>query len=639
MNTTTLSPGAGASAADGGRPGLAALTLGAIGVVYGDIGTSPLYTMKEIFAPATRVPLDAAHVVGAVSAIFWALMLVVTLKYVLLVLRADNRGEGGVLALAALAAQTARGARRHALLLLGMAGATLFYGDSIITPAISVLGAMEGLEVVTPALKPAVLPLALAVLLGLFLFQRHGTATVGRFFGPVIVLWFAVLAVAGVVQIAQQPAILAALDPRAAFHFLAGRGWMVFAAVGALVLALTGAEALYADLGHFGRRPIRLAWTGLVLPALALNYLGQGALLMREPTTIENPFFRLFPDALLVPAVLLATLAAIIASQAVISGAYSLTRQAIQLGFLPRLSLRHTSAHEAGQIYMPAVNWVLLAGVVAAVLAFGSSSSLAGAYGIAVTLTMAVTTLLTYVVVRHRWRLPAPLAIGATLFFLALDGLLIAGCAVKFFDGGWFPLALGALLFAMMSTWLRGRERLMQALRAEGLALRPFLEQLADHPPPRVERTAVYLVGEADTVPQALLHNLKHNGVLHAQNLLLTLTFHEQPWVDEAERVHAEPLGHGFWRVTLHYGFMETPDVPRAWPLCASQGLVVPPFETSYFLSRQTLVPTTTDAAGGGLSRWRQQLFAAMSRQASGAAAYFRLPDNAVVELGTRVAL
>ena len=638
MNTTTLSPEPPTAAS--ARPGLAALTLGAIGVVYGDIGTSPLYTIKEVFSPATGVPLDAAHLVGAVSAIFWSLMLVVTLKYVLLVLRADNRGEGGVLALAALAAHTARGHRRHALLLLGMAGATLFYGDSIITPAISVLGAMEGLEVVTPALKPAVLPLALAVLLGLFLFQRHGTATVGRFFGPVIVLWFVVLAISGVLQIAQQPAILAALDPRQALHFLTGRGWQVFAAVGALVLALTGAEALYADLGHFGRTPIRLAWTGLVMPALALNYLGQGALLMRDPSAIENPFFRLFPDQLLVPAVLLATLAAIIASQAVISGAYSLTRQAIQLGFLPRLSLRHTSAHEAGQIYLPAVNWTLLAGVVAAVLAFGSSSALAGAYGIAVTLTMAVTTLLTYVVVRHRWHLPAPVAVGATLFFLVLDALLIAGCAVKFFDGGWFPLALGALLFVVMSTWLAGRERLLQALRDEGLALAPFLAQLADHPPPRVvERTAVYLVAETDTVPQALLHNLKHNAVLHAQNVLLTLQFHEQPWVPESDRVHAEALGHGFWRVSLNYGFMDTPDVPRAWPLCASKGLLVPPFETSYFLSRQTLVPDAVGAAGSGFARWRRQLFAAMSRQASGAAAYFRLPDNAVVELGTRVAL
>ena len=638
MNTTTLSPEPPTAAS--ARPGLAALTLGAIGVVYGDIGTSPLYTIKEVFSPATGVPLDAAHLVGAVSAIFWSLMLVVTLKYVLLVLRADNRGEGGVLALAALAAHTARGHRRHALLLLGMAGATLFYGDSIITPAISVLGAMEGLEVVTPALKPAVLPLALAVLLGLFLFQRHGTATVGRFFGPVIVLWFVVLGISGVLQIAQQPAILAALDPRQALHFLTGRGWQVFAAVGALVLALTGAEALYADLGHFGRQPIRLAWTGLVMPALALNYLGQGALLMRDPSAIENPFFRLFPDQLLVPAVLLATLAAIIASQAVISGAYSLTRQAIQLGFLPRLSLRHTSAHEAGQIYLPAVNWTLLAGVVAAVLAFGSSSALAGAYGIAVTLTMAVTTLLTYVVVRHRWHLPAPVAVGATLFFLVLDALLIAGCAVKFFDGGWFPLALGALLFVVMSTWLAGRERLLQALRDEGLALAPFLAQLADHPPPRVvERTAVYLVAETDTVPQALLHNLKHNAVLHAQNVLLTLQFHEQPWVPESDRVHAEALGHGFWRVALNYGFMDSPDVPRAWPLCASKGLLVPPFETSYFLSRQTLVPDAVGAAGSGFARWRRQLFAAMSRQASGAAAYFRLPDNAVVELGTRVAL
>jgi KUP system potassium uptake protein len=637
MKTTTLSPEPPTAA--GVRPGLAALTLGAIGVVYGDIGTSPLYTIKEVFSPATGVPLDAAHLVGAVSAIFWSLMLVVTLKYVLLVLRADNRGEGGVLALAALAAHTARGHRRQALLLLGMAGATLFYGDSIITPAISVLGAMEGLEVVTPALKPAVLPLSLAVLLGLFLFQRHGTATVGRFFGPVIVLWFVVLGISGVLQIAQQPAILAALDPRAAVHFLAGRGWQVFAAVGALVLALTGAEALYADLGHFGRTPIRLAWSGLVMPALALNYLGQGALLMRDPSAIENPFFRLFPEQLLVPAVVLATLAAIIASQAVISGAYSLTRQAVQLGFLPRLTLRHTSAHEAGQIYLPAVNWTLLAGVVAAVLAFGSSSALAGAYGIAVTLTMGITTLLTYVVVRHRWQLPAPVAVGATLFFLVLDALLIAGCAVKFFDGGWFPLALGALLFVVMSTWLAGRERLLQALRDEGLALAPFLAQLADHPPPRVERTAVYLVAETDTVPQALLHNLKHNAVLHAQNVLLTLQFHEQPWVPESDRVHAEALGHGFWRVTLNYGFMDSPDVPRAWPLCASKGLLVPPFETSYFLSRQTLVPDAVGAAGTGFARWRRQLFAAMSRQASGAAAYFRLPDNAVVELGTRVAL
>ncbi len=637
MNTTTLSPEPPTAAS--ARPGLAALTLGAIGIVYGDIGTSPLYTIKEVFAPATGVPLDAAHLVGAVSAIFWSLMLVVTLKYVLLVLRADNRGEGGVLALAALAAHTARGRRRHVLLLLGMAGATLFYGDSIITPAISVLGAIEGLEVVTPALKPAVLPLSLAVLLALFLFQRYGTATVGRFFGPVIVLWFLVLGLSGALQIAQQPAILAALDPRAAFHFLAGRGWQLFAAVGALVLALTGAEALYADLGHFGRKPIRLAWTGLVLPALALNYLGQGALLMRDPAAIENPFFRMFPEQLLVPAVLLATLAAIIASQAVISGAYSLTRQAIQLGFLPRLSLQHTSAHEAGQIYLPAVNWTLLAGVVAAVLAFGSSSALAGAYGIAVTLTMGVTTLLTYVVVRHRWHLPAPVALGATLFFLVLDGLLVAGCAVKFFDGGWFPLALGGLLFVVMSTWLSGRERLLQALREEGLALAPFIAQLADHPPPRVQRTAVYLVAETDTVPQALLHNLKHNAVLHAQNLLLTLQFHDRPWVPESERVHAEALGHGFWRVTLHYGFMDTPDVPRAWPLCAPQGLVVPPFETSYFLSRQTLVPDAVGAASSGFGRWRRQLFAAMSRQASDAAAYFRLPDNAVVELGTRVAL
>jgi KUP system potassium uptake protein len=356
---------------------------------------------------------------------------------------------------------------------------------------------------------------------------------------------------------------------------------------------------------------------------------------MRSPSAIENPFYRLFPEALLLPAVLLATLAAIIASQAVISGAYSLTRQAMQLGFLPRLALRHTSAHESGQIYMPAVNWALLAGVVAAVLAFGSSSRLAGAYGIAVTLTMAVTTILTYAVVRHRWRLPAPLALGATLFFLALDAVLIAGCAVKFFDGGWFPLALGAALFIVMSTWLNGRQRLMQALRDEGLALEPFIDQLMEHPPLRIDRTAIFAVADARVVPQALLHNLKHNGVLHAQNVLLTLQFDDVPWVAEAQRARVEPLAHGFWRVTLHFGFMETPDVPRALPRLADHGLVVSAFETSYFLSRETLVPM----AGTGGARWRRRLFAAMSRQASGAAAYFRLPDNAVVELGTRVTI
>jgi KUP system potassium uptake protein len=615
--------------------GLAALTLGAIGVVYGDIGTSPLYTVVEIFRPATGVALNAANLIGAISAIIWSLMLVVTLKYVVLILRADNRGEGGGLALTALAAKAVAGRprTRAALLMLGVFGATLFYGDSIITPAISVLGAMEGLEVVAPSLKAYVVPLSLGVLLGLFVVQRFGTAVVGRAFGPVIVLWFAVLAVVGVHHIAQEPAILAALNPLQAWHFLMARGWQVLATVGGIVLALTGAEALYADMGHFGAKPIRLAWTGLVLPSLALNYLGQGALLMHDPKAIENPFYRLFPTEWMVPAVVLATLAAIIASQAVISGAYSMTRQAIQLGYLPRMAVRHTSARQSGQIYVPLVNWVLLAGVIGAVLFFGSSSALAGAYGIAVTVTMMITTVLTYFVVRHAWQLPAPLAIGATLFFLAIDALLVAGCAVKFFDGGWFPLTMGGAIFLLMSTWASGRKLLMHSIRAEGLDLAPFIESLDRDTVNRAERTAVYAVADPDTVPQALMHNLKHNQVLHQRNVILTVVFHDVPWIGMAQRVAVAPLARDFWRVTLHFGFMNTPDVPKALALCGQHGLEIPPFETSYFLSRETVVPTE----GSGMSQWRERLFAMMSRNAGSVAEYFNLPDNAVVELGTRV--
>ena len=620
---------------DSRRQGLAALTLAAIGVVYGDIGTSPLYTVKEIFAPHTGVPLDAPHLIGAVSTIFWALMLVVTLKYVILILRADNHGEGGGLALTALAARAVeqRPALRRRLLLLGVFGATLFYGDSLITPAISVLGAMEGLEVLTPVLTPYVVPATVAILIGLFLMQRFGTAVVGRFFGPVIVLWFGVLGAIGVWHIAQQPAILAALNPLHAWDFLSGRGWHMFAALGAVVLALTGAEALYADMGHFGRKPIQIAWTGLVLPGLALNYLGQGALLMADPSAIQNPFYRLFPEAWLLPALVLATLAAIIASQAVISGAYSLTKQAIQLGFLPRMRVRYTSAREMGQIYMPAVNWALLAGVLAVVLFFRSSSALASAYGIAVTLTMMITTVLTYFVVREGWRMPAPVAIGATVFFVVIDALLVAGCAIKFLDGGWFPLTLGLLLFVLMSTWRRGRELLMDSIRRDGLVLRDFIEQLDPRSVNRATRTAVYAVADPDTVPQALLHNLKHNQVLHERNVILTVRFHDVPWIPMARRVDVRALDHGFWRVQVNYGFMNTPDIPKALELTASHGLAVPLFETSYFLSRETVVPTP----GGGMANWREKLFAAMSQNAGGVVEFFRLPGNAVVELGTRV--
>ncbi len=526
-----------------------------------------------------------------------------------------------------------RPALRHALLLLGVFGATLFYGDSVITPAISVLGAMEGLQLVTPLLAPYVVPITVVIVVGLFTVQRFGTGLVGKLFGPIIVLWFVTLGAIGVVHIVEQPAILSALNPVHAWTFLLERGWYVFAAVGAIVLALTGAEALYADMGHFGRKPIQLAWTGLVLPGLALNYMGQGALLMADPTAIENPFYRLFPEAFVLPALVLATLAAIIASQAVISGAYSMTKQAIQLGFLPRMAIKYTSAREAGQIYMPAVNWVLMAGVVAAVVGFGSSSALAGAYGIAVTLTMMITTVLTYFVVSEGWRLPKPLAIGATVFFLAIDVLLVAGCAVKFFDGGWFPLALGLVLFGLMSTWSRGRERVLQSIRRDGLELQAFIDSLDPKTMHRAERTAVYPVADPGTVPQALLHNLKHNQVLHERNVVLTVKFHEVPWVPMNERVEVQALGHSFWRVTLHFGFMNTPDVPKALALTESHGLRIPVFETSYFLSRETVVPTS----GGGMWRWRERLFAAMSHNAGGVVDFFRLPGNAVVELGTRV--
>jgi KUP system potassium uptake protein len=618
-----------------GRESFAALTLGALGVVYGDIGTSPLYTMKEIFSPATGVPLDAQHLIGAVSVIFWGLMAVVTLKYVLLILRADNRGEGGIMALTALAAhaagKTPQG--RIALLLTGVLGASLFYGDSVITPAISVLSAVEGLEVVTPVLKPYVLPVSVAVLIGLFAMQRFGTGTVGKLFGPVIMLWFGVLAITGVLEIMQQPVILTALNPLNAVAFLRSQGWHMFVAIGAIVLAFTGAEALYADMGHFGRRPIQFAWSALVLPSLALNYMGQGALLMRDPTALANPFFRLFPNTWLIPAVLLATIATVIASQAVISGAFSMTKQAVQLGLLPRLRVQYTSAREVGQIYMPEVNWILLVAVLLAVVGFGSSSALASAYGIAVTVTMLITTALTFFVVRHGWGYPLPVALAATGAFLVLDGVLVISCSLKFLEGGWFPLAAGVLIFTLMATWRRGRELLIDNIRKGDPELLPFITALAAEKLPRVSRTAVYAVANPDTVPQALMHNLKHNQVLHERNLILTVVFHDTPWIPFEERVQVTPLVPGFWKVQVNYGFINKPDIPNALELCQAQGLEINLFETSYFLSREIVVPTK----GTGMARWREALFAIMSRNAGSVADFFQLPNNCVIELGTRV--
>lgn len=612
----------------------AALTLAALGVVYGDIGTSPLYTVKEIFSKSTGVPLNPDTVIGAVSVVFWALMLVVTLKYVVLILRADNRGEGGTVALLALASRSAAGRPllRRRLLLLGTFGACLFYGDSVLTPAISVLSAVEGLEVVAPALKPWVLPISIGVLLGLFVAQRHGTGTVGRWFGPVIAVWFVVLGSAGLWQISQAPQVLQALDPRHAWVFLAERGWGLFLAVGAVVLAVTGTEALYADMGHFGKRPIRLAWTGFVLPALTLNYAGQGALLLRDPAAVENPFYLMFPSSLLLPAVVIATAATIIASQAVISGAYSLTQQCIQMGLLPRMRIVHTSAHERGQIYVPTVNWLLLVAVVLACIGFGSSSAIASAYGIAVTATMLITTILTYFVVRHGWGFPPWVALGSTAFFAALDALLLASCSIKILDGGWFTLAMAAGVLLIMLTWERGRELLSATLRADLLPLKDFAENLASEDLKIVPRTAVFLSAERDVVPQALLHNMKHNLVLHERNLVLCVQFHEEPTVPPERRLEVLPVAPRFWQVIVHFGFMDTPDIPSALE-AGGERLPFDAFGTSYFLSRETVVP----APRRGMVRWRQNLFETISRNAGRAVDFFGIPHNAVIELGTRV--
>ncbi|GGX21866.1 putative potassium transport system protein kup [Pigmentiphaga litoralis] len=618
------------------RKNLAALSLGALGVVYGDIGTSPLYTMKEVFAEHTGVPLDPQHIIGVVSVIFWALLLIVTLKYVVLILRANNRGEGGIMAMTALAAQAMHQhpRRRKVLLLVGVLGAALFYGDSLITPAISVLSAIEGIKVVAPGLDSFVLPICVAILVALFLVQRFGTSAVGKLFGPIIGLWFGTLAVTGLFHIFDNPIILAALNPLEAIRFIDDRGLSMFLAFGSVVLALTGAEALYADMGHFGKAPIRLAWFSFVLPALALNYLGQGALLIGDPGALANPFFHMFSEATLIPAVVLATLSSIIASQAVISGAYSMTRQAMQLGFLPRMQVCFTSAREAGQIYMPQVNRALLVGVLLVTLGFGSSSALASAYGIAVTVTMLMTTILTYFVVRHGWGYPPIVAIGATGLFLIIDVVLVTSCSLKLMDGGWFPLVLGAAIFTMMATWKKGRELLLVRIRKDDPELIPFVQMLCnDSCLQRVPRTAVYTVANPDTVPQALTHNLKHNRVLHEQNVILTVVFDEVPWVAEENRVEVEMLDHGFWRVRVNYGFKDSPDIPYALELCKAKGLEINQFETSYFLSRETVVP----ASGNAMPAWQEHLFAAMSRNAGSVIEFFGLPNNAVIELGTRV--
>ena len=624
-----------ASPADAARHGSAAgLTLAALGIVYGDIGTSPLYVMKTVFDKGAGLALSEPELVGVVSLILWSLMVVVTLKYVLLIMRADNHGEGGIMALLALAASSVveRPKLRHVLMLLGVFGAALFYGDGVITPAISVLSAIEGLQIAAPQLAHYVLPLTVAVLVALFMFQKRGTAGIGALFGPVMVLWFAVLAVSAIPPIVRHPAILAALNPLEGLAFLMRHGWVAFVALGSVVLAVTGAEALYADMGHFGARPIRMSWFALVLPALALNYLGQGALLAAQPEAVENPFFRLFPEWALLPMVVLSTAATVIASQAVISGAFSMTNQAVQLGFLPRMRIEHTSEREIGQIFVPAVNTALLVAVLAAVLGFRSSTALGSAYGIAVTGTMLITTLLTFFVVRHAWRFNFWLALAATVFFVAIDLTFFSANLLKVADGGWFPLVIAAIVFTVMATWAGGRALLHDHLRADAIELAPFLEAVLADAPMRAPGTAVFMNAVAGLTPTALLHNLKHNHVLHESNLFVTVETMPVPWVAAAERSLIEPIAGRCFTIHLRFGFKDRIDVPAALA-GIGQGIDVEPMTTSYFLSRATVVPTFA----AGMAPWREKLFASMHRNATAASDFLNLPANRVVELGTKV--
>ena len=616
------------------RGALAALTLSAIGVVYGDIGTSPLYALKEVFAEG-HVPLSPGNILGILSLVFWTLTVVVSLKYVVLILRADNHGEGGLIAMLALASQAVKDKPelRRRLLLLGIFGTAIFFGDGVITPAVTVLGAMEGLEVAAPGLHRYVVPLSLVVLTALFAAQRFGTGTVGKMFGPVMVVWFLVLALMGIVHIADNPAVLAALSPHHALLFMARQPGIAFVALGSVVLCVTGAEALYADMGHFGKRPIRVAWFSVAMPALVLNYFGQGAMLLVSPEKASNPFYEMAPTWALFPLIGLATLAATIASQALITAAFSVTKQAIQLGYMPRLRILHTSVRETGQVYLPFVNWALFVCVVFAVITFGTSSALASAYGIAVTIDMTITTVMTFFVIRHGWKLPLPLCILATGFFFIVDVTFFAANAVKVLEGGWFPLLIGAAMFTLMVTWKGGRALMTERMRDEAIELEPFLESIFLSPPQRVSGTAVFLSADKGLTPFALLHNLKHNKVLHDQNLFVTVQLHEVPWIGFGRRCEVEPLGHNCWQVTLHFGFKNDPDVPDALRLLHGRGVQLDEMETSYFLSRDTVIPTF----GGGMALWREKLFASMHRNAAAAADFLNLPTNRIVELGTKV--
>lgn len=620
------------------KSSLAALTLGALGVVYGDIGTSVLYALKEVFSSG-HVALTTAHVYGVLSLVVWTVTVIVSLKYVTLVLRADNRGEGGLVAMLALAASAVEGhpRLRRWLMAIGIFGTCLFYGDGVITPAISVLSAVEGLAVLSPRFSSAVVPLTLLILFVLFAVQKRGTAGIGRWFGPIMGLWFLSLAALGFWHIAQHPQILWALSPHHAFAFVWEEPGVAFLLLGAVVLCVTGAEALYADLGHFGKRPIRQAWFGVAMPALLINYLGQGALLLQQPDAVSNPFFAMAPRALLLPMVVLATAATVIASQALITGAFSVTKQVIQLGYLPRLQVLHTSETDTGQIYLPLVNWGLCAGIALAVIFFQSSGALAAAYGIAVTLDMLITTVLTFFVVRWGWKYPLLPIAAATAFFLAVDVSFFASNLLKLTDGGWFPLAIGAGMFLLMRTWHTGRELVLQSLRPHALPLVDFLTMLRRDSVTRVEGTAVFLSSQVGTVPSALLHNLKHNKVLHARNVFVTVRNHEVAHIPPDSRATAHDLGHDCWQVVLHFGFKDEPHVPNALTLLSLKGELpkASVMETSYFLSRDIIVAQH----GRGMALWREKLFAQMYRNASSAADFLHLPNRNVVELGSQIVI
>ena len=616
------------------KSSLTALTLSAIGVVYGDIGTSVLYSVKEVFGSG-HVPFTHANIYGILSIFFWTLTVIVSLKYVVLVLRADNHGEGGLVAMLALASQSVkdRPQLRRVLLLVGVFGTCLFYGDGVITPAISVLSAVEGMEVISPGFKKYVIPLTLVILFGLFAVQKHGTSGIGKFFGPITLIWFVCIALLGVSQIMTHPEILYAISPHYALGFMWHNPGITFIILGAVVLCVTGGEALYADMGHFGKKPIRLAWFSIVMPCLTLNYFGQGALLLSNPEAVKNPFFMMAPDWALVPLVGLATMATVIASQALITGAFSVTKQVIQLGYLPRLQIQHTSVKDTGQIYLPFVNWGLFVLIVLAVVLFKSSSNLAAAYGIAVCTDMLITTILTFYVIRYSWNYPLALCIGATGFFFAVDFAFWASNLMKLFDGGWFPLLIGGAIFMLMLTWKDGRRLMGEKLRDDAIDLPSFLEAVFVSPPVRVDGTAVFLTAEPGTVPNALLHNLKHNKVLHENNLFVTVRNHETPWIEKDRCLAIEALGHDCWQVTVNYGFKDDPDLPKALQQIKDRGCDLNPMTTSYFLSRDIVVPTL----GSGMAPWREKLFAQMHHNASAAAEFLNLPNNSVVELGSKI--